>query len=255
MFDFLGVRDAFEGKVVKGVPYKAEAVTEVVQAMADGNRIARKSTASVWRDNEGRTRRESSLAALGPLAPHDAPRLVFIHDPVAGTSFVLEPEHHTARKLGAAGKAWRDGDRPRRERGPGTGPAEGEGRPGGRPHDPGEGSWTRQTDNLGTQAFDGIEATGTRTTVTIPAGAIGNDKSITIVSERWFSPELQVVVQSTHRDPRFGETTYHLSGVTRGEQDKSLFEVPSDYTMREGPPEGFRRSLGPGPRPQQEDKQ
>ena len=45
MFDFLGVRDAFDGKVVKGVPYKAEAVTEVVQAMADGNRIARKSTA------------------------------------------------------------------------------------------------------------------------------------------------------------------------------------------------------------------
>ena len=124
-------------------------MTEVVQALADGNRIARKSSASVWRDSEGRTRRESSMAALGPLAPHDAPRLVFIHDPVAGTSFVLEPEHHTARKLGAAGKAWRDGDRPRRDRGPGAGP--GGGRPGPAPRS-GRGLVARQSDNLGTQA-------------------------------------------------------------------------------------------------------
>ena len=255
MFDFLGVRDPFDGKVVKGVPYKAEAVTEVSQTLADGNHISRKTTASVWRDSEGRTRREANLAALGPLAPHDAPRLVFIQDPIAGTAFVLQPDNHTARKLGAPGRAWKDGDKPRRERGgPGGdggpgGPGKGNGF-GGRPHEPGEGSWTKQTENLGTQAFDGTEATGTRTTVTIPAGAIGNEKAITIVSERWFSNDLQVVVQSTHRDPRFGETSYHLTGITRGEQDKTLFEVPSDYTVREGPPEGmglrFHRPA-PGP--------
>jgi hypothetical protein len=84
--------------------------------------------------------------------------------------------------------------------------------------------------------------------VTIPAGAIGNDKAIAIVSERWFSPELQVVVASTHHDPRFGETTYRLTGIVRGEPEKSLFEVPSDYTVREGPPDARRFRGTPGPR-------
>jgi hypothetical protein len=241
-FDFLGVREAHEAKVVKGAPYKAEAVTEITQTLADGNHIVRKTTSAVSRDSEGRTRRESSLAALGPLAPHDAPRLVFIQDPVAGTAYVLEPDSRTARKL----------SRPARN---GSGPhpdaAEPDGGPGpkgrfGRLHEMGEGKWDKHTENLGSQTLEGLEATGTRTTVTIPAGAIGNEKAITIVSERWVSPELQAVVLSTHRDPRFGETTYRLTGITRGEPDKSLFEVPSDYTVREGPPSAMRFHRAPG---------
>jgi hypothetical protein len=248
MFDFLGVREAHEGKVVKGAPYKAEAVTEITQSLADGNHIVRRTTSSVARDGEGRTRREASMAALGPLAPHDAPRLVFIQDPVAGTTNVLEPDSHTARKLGfprRGGKGVRF-DVPAPDGGPGPGA-----RFRGRPHEMGEGKWDRQTENLGTQTLEGVEATGTRTRVTIPAGAIGNEKAIAIVSERWFSPELQVVLMSTHRDPRFGETTYHLTGITRGEPEKSLFEVPSDYTVREGPPDTmrFRRAPGPEARP------
>ncbi len=246
MFDFLGVREAHEGKVVKGAPYKAEAVTGITQSLADGNRIVRKTTSAVSRDSEGRTRRESNLAALGPLAPHDAPRLVFIQDPVAGTAYVLEPDSHTARKLALPGR----GDKgPRAE---GAGPDGGSGFKGrffGRPHEMGEGKWEKQTENLGSQTLEGLEATGTRTTVTIPAGAIGNEKAITIVSERWFSPELQAVLLSTHRDPRFGETTYRLTGITRGEPDKSLFEVPSDYTVREGPPGAMRFHRAPGGEP------
>lgn len=242
MFDFLGVREAHEAKVVKGAPYKAEAVTEITQSLADGNRIVRKTTSAVSRDSEGRTRRESNLAALGPLAPHDAPRLVFIQDPVAGTAFVLEPDSHTARKLSLPGGSGK---------GPHPDAASGDGGPGpkgrfGRPHEMGEGKWDRQTENLGTQTLEGLETTGTRTTVTIPAGAIGNEKAITIVSERWVSPELQAVVLSMHRDPRFGETTYRLTSITRGEPDKSLFEVPSDYTVREGPPPAMRFRHAPG---------
>ncbi|PYQ02798.1 MAG: hypothetical protein DMF82_14955 [Acidobacteria bacterium] len=242
MFDFLGVREAHEAKVVKGAPYKAEAVTEITQSLADGNRIVRKTTSAVSRDSEGRTRRESNLAALGPLAPHDAPRLVFIQDPVAGTAFVLEPDSHTARKLSRPGGSGK---------GPHPDAASTDGGPGpqgrfGRPHEMGEGKWERQTENLGNQTLEGLETTGTRTTVTIPAGAIGNEKAITIVSERWVSPELQAVVLSTHRDPRFGETTYRLTGITRGEPDKSLFEVPSDYTVREGPPPAMRFRRAPG---------
>ena len=249
MFDFLGVREAHEGKVVKGMPYKADAVTEITQSLADGNRIVRKTTSAVSRDSEVRTRREANLAALGPLAPHDAPRLVFIQDPVAGTSYVLEPDNRTARKLslprsGGKGGLRREGPAADGDQGPRF-------RFRGRPHEMGEGKWDRQTENLGTQTVEGLEATGTRTTVTIPAGAIGNERAIVIVSERWFSPELQAVLMSTHRDPRFGETTYRLTGIARAEPDKSLFEVPSDYTVREGPPDTMRFHRAPGhePRP------
>jgi len=249
MFDFLGVREAHEGKVVKGAPYKADAVTEITQTLADGNRIARKTTSSVSRDSEGRTRREANLAALGPLAPHGAPRLVFIQDPVAGTAYVLEPDSHTARKLPMPGPDGRRGPRPDAA-GPEGGPGP-KGRFFGRPHEMGEGKWDRQTENLGTQTIEGLEATGTRTTVTIPAGVIGNDKAITIVSERWVSSELQTVVLSTHRDPRFGETTYRLTGITRGEPEKSLFEVPSDYTVRAGPPDTMRFRGAPVREPKQ----
>ena len=50
-------------RIVKGSPFSAEAVSESVQMLADGNRITRKTTASMYRDSQGRTRREESLGA------------------------------------------------------------------------------------------------------------------------------------------------------------------------------------------------
>jgi hypothetical protein len=92
------------------------------------------------------------------------------------------------------------------------------------------------TEKLGTQMIEGVSAEGTRTTITIPAGEIGNERAIEIVSERWYSPELQVVVMTRHADPRFGETTYKLTNINRAEQPKTLFEVPPGYTVKETPP-------------------
>jgi hypothetical protein len=110
-----------------------------------------------------------------------------------------------------------------------------------------------KTEKLDARQFDGVTAEGSRTTVTIPAGEIGNEQPIQIVDERWYSPELQVVVMTRHSDPRFGETTYRLTGIQRGEPSASLFQVPSDYTVKEGPggPGGgirtFRRTKTPPP--------
>jgi hypothetical protein len=91
---------------------------------------------------------------------------------------------------------------------------------------------------LGKQTIEGVEAEGTRTVVTIAAGEVGNDQPLQIVTERWYSPELQAVVMSRHSDPRFGETTYRLTSVVRGEPDRSLFEVPADYKVTDGPTDG-----------------
>jgi len=88
------------------------------------------------------------------------------------------------------------------------------------------------TELLGTRDFDGVRADGKRTTRTIPAGAIGNEKPIAIVSERWFSPDLNVVVMSRNLDPRSGETVYRLTNIKRGEPSADLFKVPADYKLR-----------------------
>jgi hypothetical protein len=84
---------------------------------------------------------------------------------------------------------------------------------------------------LGSQYIEGVNAEGTRQVTTIPAGAIGNERAIEIVSERWYAAELQTVVLSRHTDPRFGETVYWLTNIDRAEPAANLFEVPPGYTV------------------------
>ena len=101
-------------------------------------------------------------------------------------------------------------------------------------------------EQLGNQMMEGVTVEGTRTTMTIPAGQIGNESPIQIVSERWFSPELKVLVMSRQSDPRFGETTYRLIGVTRVEPPEDLFDIPSDYKVIDFG--GMRMISRPAPR-------
>jgi hypothetical protein len=248
--------EGFETRLVKGAPYSAETVTETVQTLADGNRIVHKTTGSVARDSEGRTRREQSLGGLLPFGPESPRRTIFIHDPAAGTSFALEPDDRIARRMGRGPMVWTKEDGSTHEGGGGAPtmvyrtvdrqtvrdkmPA------------PGRKSLAKPvTEPLGTKTIEGVEAVGTRTVVSIPAGEIGNERAIEMVTERWESPELKVVVLSRHSDPRFGETTYRLTGIQRGEPDRALFEVPADYTVKEGPGPGLRIEKRIGPPPEQ----
>lgn len=89
------------------------------------------------------------------------------------------------------------------------------------------------TESLGSQIVEGVAAEGTRQTFVIPAGEIGNERPIEVVSESWFSPELKTVVLTIHRDPRFGETIYRLTNINRSEPDRSLFGVPGDYAVKD----------------------
>jgi hypothetical protein len=280
---FMATEMSFAGKLVKGAPYSAQAVTESVQTLSDGNRIVRKNTAQLYRDAEGRTRREQTVGYFGPYAPAgEETQTVFINDPVAGFSYILEPSSKTARKLprrelrfkvegdAAAGagerqKATQEALRKievertfNRVPGPnaatGTavivaGPPAAEGVTFMRHSSKHE----AKTEKLEARSFDGVMAEGTRTTVTIPAGEIGNELPIQIVDEHWYSPELQVTVMTRHSDPRSGETTYRLTNISRTEPAATLFQVPSDYTVKEAGPHGsgvrrtFRRTAPPPP--------
>lgn len=276
--DFVFVSsENFGGKVIKGAPYSAEAVTESVQTLGDGNRIVNKMTSQVFRDSEGRTRREQTLKGLGGVGTGEEPlQTIFINDPVAGVTYTLDTRTHTAHKsmpfrfqfLSKSGAPGAAGETRRWEyKGPGTpavtgttatvvvqAPVNAPPQAGTRVAPPAEvDHFTLRTEGasgyvfrtrtntntnevkeqLGKQMIEGVEAEGTRTTVTIPAGEIGNDRPIEIVSERWYSPELQLVVMTKHSDPRSGETTYKLTNINRTEPAKGLFEVPPGFNVKE----------------------
>lgn len=229
--DFASVELLGGGRLVKGLPYTAEAVSELTQTLGDGTSISRKSSMAVARDGEGRLRRERIIDSIGPFSAGDGRRtLIVIDDPTLGSHFVLDVENKRVRKVRnpqppAGGRLPGDVDDQRGEFADG------------------------KVESLGKKSIEGIEAEGTRATVTIPVGEIGNDRVIEIVSERWFSPELQVVVQSKHSDPRMGDTIYRLTNIKRTEPDAALFKIPADYKMLERQPPPPRRPGGPGMRP------
>ena len=103
----------------------------------------------------------------------------------------------------------------------------------------GVGSAGRQPDenseSLGKETIAGVSAEGVRTTMTIPAEAMGNERPIEITRERWFSPDLQIVLRSKQSDPRFGVTTYEVTKLDRASPAHSLFQVPHDYQIRKAP--------------------
>lgn len=256
---------AIQTRITPGAPYSAESVTESTQVLADGNRIVRKTVTRVYRDGEGRTRREEIDPETGVV------RSVSITDPVGGSTYTLDPASRTAYQNGVTiatptgfvGVTMPPGARAGRGtisttaagdvtvavseielvrdkalaetqarglaegRGGTPGPARGRGSLAPRVS---EGETTRE--ELGQQTVEGIVATGTRATTVIPAGAIGNVQPIKVVSEQWTSPDLKVLVLTKHSDPRVGETTYRLLNVVRAEPDRSLFMVPPDYTLK-----------------------
>ena len=215
------------GPTVTKAPYAAEAVTESIQTMYDGNRIVQRNSTKQYRDSEGRERREEG-------APLD---VVFISDPVAKASYTLHPESKTAEKLGFMSGT---SDVFTVHASPGTAAIMG-GASGNTTFVSGimaraplaQVSETAKEEDLGAKMIEGVEAKGSRTVTTIPAGQIGNDRAIEIVDERWFSPELQLTVLTRHSDPRMGETTYKLVNIQRIEQVRSLFEIPPGYAVNE----------------------
>jgi len=92
------------------------------------------------------------------------------------------------------------------------------------------------TESLGSQTMEGVVVNGVRTTRTIPAGQIGNDRPISIVTEVWTSTDLKTIVSSNRNDPRMGEQTFRLTNIVRTEPDPSLFTVPADFKIVDGGP-------------------
>jgi len=273
--DIIRSEGAVPGPHVTGKPYSARAITESTQTLADGNRITQRNETVIYRDSEGRTRREQTIAGVGQWQTQQPVTLINIHDPVAGKSYVLDPVARTAREvrrfqmaIARAGEVI--GAPPtavhvlRDEAGgaPAPGPR-GVGVISGAPHEgtrvlttavatgfgvapfpEGTTGMYEPAEDLGEQVLEGLLVEGTRMTDTIPAGAIGNERPIEIVTERWYSKDIDALVLQRFSDPRFGETTYRLVNVALGEPSPDLFEVPQGYEVQESePPRAGLRAL------------
>jgi len=216
------------GPAVKGAPYSADGVTETSQTLGDGTHINRQETYTIYRDGEGRVRRESGDQ-------------VWISDPVASASYILNTKQQTARKLGLSSTVVYDKVRldeqkaaklkaETRAAGPiwfSSGAMVGGVMAGGVISK----AETPKSEALGKQEMEGVEVEGTRRTTVIPEGQIGNDRPLQIVHEQWESAELHVTIMSKHTDPMMGDRVERLTNVRRGEPDPALFQVPAGFTV------------------------
>jgi hypothetical protein len=256
----LRVEGSVMGKQVTGAPYSAVEVRETTQVLADGTRIHNENSTTVYRDGEGRMRRET-------------PNEITIFDPVAGFSYSLNPKNLTARKMpmnvGVSGggrggvRAVLSGTPPNVIYSTATS-TNGDVRvftsTSGQQLDPaqedklktekmaaafqsGQTAGTLQAaagqiklkagnrEDLGQQVIEGVASQGTRNTMTFDTNAIGNDRPIQVVSETWTSPDLQTTVMTKHNDPRTGEETFRLTNIRRGEPGADLFQPPANYQI------------------------
>jgi len=203
---FIAAELRFGDKLIKDKPFSAEMQIEDTRRLFDGTTVTKKISGATYRDSNGRTRREQpiDIGGLGVVGTDNKPQmLVFINDFAARTQYFLDANQKIARKSPLG-----DGNIP----------------------DP-KPRIGAQIEDLGVREVEGVQAKGTRETFEIPAAQLGSSKPMQVVTEVWFSPELQVIVMSRHLDPIAGEHVFRLVNIRRAEPATTLFEVPSDYKV------------------------
>lgn len=209
----------FGNQIVKNKPFSATEERHSLQVLGDGTRIENMQTNRLYRDADGRTRVEEMNGT------------VTIFDPVARVRFELDSATKTARKQSAPfGFTFFSGKFASYAATSNVAPDPWALQPNPAPV---QGVMSETTENLGAQNVNGVPAQGVRNTMIIPKGQIGNSKEIKVITERWSSSELQMLVKSVNSDPRFGDTTYQLTKITQSAPDPALFQVPPDYTVKE----------------------
>jgi len=201
---------------VVGRPFSATETHHSLQVLADGTRIESNSTDKVYRDDQGRTRIERDDNSI------------LIEDPVTGSTAQINGNRTQVRRVSFSSNAANSADAAARL-------AKMKAELDDKVRVAANGSTTKagldqtvKSEKLGFQVLNGVSAEGTRSTTTIPVGQIGNDRPINIVSERWYSPDLEMLIKSVNNDPRFGETTYEVTNVVQGQPDPSLFKIPTE---------------------------
>ena len=201
---FLRAEMRFGDKLIKDAPFSADIEIENSRRLFNGTTLTKKSEGAIYRDSAGRIRREQTIDDIGGISIGESQRLIFINDFVANVNYFIDINRKTVRE-----KPLNNNRPPHHEFEPKDG----------------------KTESLGMKQLEGVNVEGTRTTYEIPVGEIGNDKPIYVITEKWYSPELQMIVMSKHTDPLAGEQIFRLTNIILGEPAAELFTIPKDYKL------------------------
>ena len=186
-------------------PFQATVTTEWTKYLPDGTTITRRNRRLVVRDGKGRIYQERRR-----LDPVDGTRQTMllrieISDPIAHTKYFCDPNLSTcelrsydipANALVASAEEF-NADTPVNRA------------------------------SLGTKVIDGLETTGTRESVSMPAGMIGNSAAMESTKEFWYSKQLGLNLQVTRLDPVHGDQFFAVTNLKLGEPDARLFVLPA----------------------------
>ncbi len=202
--------DGISVRPLPGKPFSGRSTTEWTRTLEDGSVVTTHLFTVVARDSQGRIYREGHKFV--PATSNEQSKLIRfkILDPITHTRTICYVATHRCEVTGyqaSTNFALRT--------------------PG--PFDEGKRLLTRES--LGSDTMDGINVTGSRETITINAGVVGNSQPLVTTREFWYSPDLQVNLSITRKDPREGTQVVRVSELSRSDPDPALFKVPDGFVI------------------------
>jgi hypothetical protein len=197
---------------VAGKPFSGRDSIEWTRTLEDGSVVVAHLTALVARDSQGRIRRERTNFVPADSNEQSKPIDMIIMD--------LAEHTRTTCNIASRRCTVTDYSTPVKFSPLPAGPLD-------------RGKRFLERESLGSDVVDDLNVVGTRETLTINAGVIGNSDPVVTTREFWYSADLEINLSVTRKDPREGTQTIQLIDLSRDEPDPSLFRVPSDYVIED----------------------
>jgi hypothetical protein len=201
-----------------GKPFSGRDNIEWTRSLEDGTVVKTHLFATLARDSQGRIYRERRKFVPVDSNEESKQTEIILSDPVAHTrtTCAVATRHCTITGYRASASFTPT--------------------PAG-PMDNGRRYLTRE--GLGSDVIDGFNVVGTRETISINPGVVGNSQPLVSTREFWYSPDLQVNLSVTRKDPREGTQVIHISDLSRSEPDPAIFQVPTGFVVEDarGPAE------------------
>lgn len=188
--------------------YTYDVVTDTTMALAGGNATKSQNKESHAFDKTGRSRTAWTQAGVERIA---------IADPATQTAYLVCPERKEILRMKGLTTALPPGALAAAQA-------------------PDAASSAASTD-LGEKEIGGIKVHGSKSEITIPAGAQGNDKPLVHKTEMWFSTDLSMPVYMNLSMPEFGDIVTHVENLKFGDVPASTFALPEGYAIRDIAPD------------------
>jgi hypothetical protein len=201
------------GTGFSGAPYSGKSTTVKEKMLTDGTKTTETFVELLWRDAEGRTRKEF----IRHTDSGEEYRSIIITDPVGGVYLKWDDNEEAGRRV------------------VGIWPVPPAQRLTAPPSPLIQGKAVTRPDFrneiLTPQEINGVFAEGSRWSRTIRLEGESNNRVIEMTNELWISPDLRIIVRHVHDDPRTGKETTDVTDVVRGDPDPALFHAPEGYTV------------------------